>query len=169
VLGDEGAVVVEKVGSGVTLVKPGDTVVLSTLGNCGRCPACETGRPTQCAQTFGRLSRPFTFAGEKAYSFANTSVFVERTVVKESQAVPIDPRVPMDRAALIGCAVLTGAGAVFNRAGVGQGDEVAVFGVGGIGLNVIQACGLAGATRVVAVDTVPEKEALARQFGATDF
>jgi S-(hydroxymethyl)glutathione dehydrogenase/alcohol dehydrogenase len=169
VLGHEGAGVVEEVGANVTLVKPGDTVVLTTLGNCGRCPKCETGRPTQCPQTFGRMSAPFTVNGDKAYAFANTSVFVERTVVKESQAVPIDPKVPLDKAALMGCAVLTGAGAVFNRARVAQGDSVAVFGVGGIGLNVIQAAFLAGATRIIAVDTNPGKEATARQFGATDF
>jgi S-(hydroxymethyl)glutathione dehydrogenase/alcohol dehydrogenase len=96
-------------------------------------------------------------------------VFVERTVVKESQAVPIDTRVPLDKAALIGCAVLTGAGAVFNRARVSQGDSVAVFGVGGIGLNAIQASFLAGATTIIAVDMVPAKEKMAREFGATHF
>src|SRR3954469_7299023 len=110
VLGHEGAGIVEEVGANVSLVKPGDTVVLTTLGNCGRCPKCETGPPTQCPETFGKLTKPFTVNGKQAYSFANTSVFVERTVVKESQAVPIDTRVPLDKAALIGCAVLTGAG-----------------------------------------------------------
>jgi S-(hydroxymethyl)glutathione dehydrogenase/alcohol dehydrogenase len=169
VLGHEGAGIVEEVGSNVSLVKPGDTVVLTTLGNCGRCPKCETGRPTQCPETFGKLTKPFTVNGKAAYSFANTSVFVERTVVKESQAVPIDTRVPLDKAALIGCAVLTGAGAVFNRARVGQGDSVAVFGVGGIGLNAIQASFLAGATTIVAVDMVAAKEKMAREFGATHF
>jgi S-(hydroxymethyl)glutathione dehydrogenase/alcohol dehydrogenase len=169
VLGHEGAGIVEEVGSNVSLVKPGDTVVLTTLGNCGRCPKCETGHPTQCPETFGKLTKPFTVNGKEAYSFANTSVFVERTVVKESQAVPIDTRVPLDKAALIGCAVLTGAGAVFNRARVAQGDSVAVFGVGGIGLNAIQASFLAGATTIIAVDMVPAKEKMAREFGATHF
>jgi S-(hydroxymethyl)glutathione dehydrogenase/alcohol dehydrogenase len=151
VLGHEGAGIVEEVGSNVSLVKPGDTVVLTTLGNCGRCPKCETGRPTQCPETFGKLTKPFTVNGKPAYSFANTSVFVER------------------KAALIGCAVLTGAGAVFNRARVGQGDSVAVFGVGGIGLNAIQASFLAGATTIVAVDMIAAKEKMAREFGATHF
>lgn len=169
VLGHEGAGVVESVGDAVTLVKPGDTVVLSTVGNCGRCAACETGRPTQCRQGFGRMSRPFTVDGEKAFSFANTSVFVERTVVKENQAVPVDDRIPLDKAALIGCAVMTGVGAVLNRARVRPGDTVAVFGVGGIGLNVIQGARLAGATTILAVDKISAKEGMARQFGATEF
>jgi S-(hydroxymethyl)glutathione dehydrogenase/alcohol dehydrogenase len=169
VLGHEGAGVVEEVGPGVTLVASGDTVVLSTLTNCGRCPACERGRPTQCVQSIGQLSQPFTFRGAPAWSFANTSVFTERTVVKEAQAVKIDPRVPMHVAALIGCGVVTGVGAVLNRAKVQPGDTVAVFGIGGIGLNVVQGARLAGATRIIAVDTNTAKEAVAREFGATHF
>lgn len=169
VLGHEGAGVVEEVGSEVTTVKPGTHVVLTTLGNCGMCGPCERGHPTLCKQTFGRLSQPFTRGGEPVYMFANTSVFAETTVVAESQVVEVDERVPLETASLLGCGVITGMGAVFNRARVRPGDRVAVFGVGGIGLNVIQAARVAGASRIVALDTVPGKEAMARDFGATDF
>ena len=169
VLGHEGAGVVEVVGPDVTTVQPGDRVILTTLGNCGKCKACETGKPTECPQTFGRLEQPFTYDGEPAYQFANTSVFSERTVVKETQAIKIDERVPLEVAALMGCGVLTGTGAVFNRAKVERGSSVAVYGIGGIGLNVIQAARIAGATRIVAVDTNPAKEDVAREFGATEF
>lgn len=169
VLGHEGAGVVEEVGASVTSVKPGDHVVLTTLGNCGLCDACETGHPTLCKQTFGNLSQPFVRGGEGVWNFANASVFAEHAVVKESQAIPVPPDVPLESACLIGCGVLTGFGAALNRAKVQPGDSVAVFGVGGIGLNVVQGSAVAGATTIVAVDAVEEKEALARQFGATHF
>jgi S-(hydroxymethyl)glutathione dehydrogenase/alcohol dehydrogenase len=169
VLGHEGAGVVEAVGPGVTHVKEGDHVALSTLGNCGHCRYCEAGRPTMCRSTFGKLSQPFTWKGEPAYSFANLSVFSERPVVKASQAIKIPKDVPLESAALIGCGVLTGVGAVLNRAKVAHGETVAVFGVGGIGLNVIQGARLADALRIIAIDTNPRKEKAAREFGATDF
>lgn len=169
VLGHEGAGVVEAVGADVTAVEVGDHVVLTTLGNCGLCSACETGHPTLCKQTFGKLPRPFTRQGEPLYMFANTSVFSEVTVVRESQAVPIDRRMPLETASLLGCGVITGMGAVFNRARVRPGDRVAVFGAGGIGLNVVQAAAASGASSIVAVDTVAGKERLARQLGATAF
>jgi Zn-dependent alcohol dehydrogenase len=169
VLGHEGAGVVEAVGAGVRKVSPGDHVVLTTLGNCGQCDACDRGEPTHCRDTFGRLPRPFTVGGEKAFQFANTGVFTERTVVRETQAVVIDRGVPFDAACLIGCAVVTGTGAVLNRAKVRPGETVAVIGVGGIGLSVVQAARIAAAGRIVAIDANPAKEAVARQFGATDF
>ena len=169
VLGHEGAGIVEDVGAGVTTVKPGDRVVLTTLGNCGKCKACERGRPTECPETFGKLPQPFSIDGEPYFQFANTSVFTEATLVRENQAIPVDERVPMEVAALMGCGVLTGTGAVFNRAQVERGSRVAVYGIGGIGLNVIQAARIAGASTIVAVDTNPAKEDVARQFGATRF
>src|SRR4051812_11856797 len=169
VLGHEGAGVVEEVGAAVTAVAPGDHVVLVTLANCGRCRACAAGHPTLCSNAPTQPAARFTWRGQPTYQFANTSVFVERTVVNERQAVRIDPSVPLDRAALLGCGVLTGAGAVFNRARVSRGDTVAVIGVGGVGLNSIQAAHLAGATTIVAVDAVASKEAFARDFGATHF
>ena len=172
VLGHEGAGTVEAVGAGVTHVQPGDHVALSTLANCGTCRECGRGRPTMCRKAIGYPGKPFTRTtqpGAPLYNFASTSVFAERTVVKAVQVVRIDPDIPFTSAALIGCGVLTGVGAVLNRARVGLGDTVAVIGCGGIGLNVIQGARLAGAARIVAVDAVAEKEQLARTFGATDF
>ncbi|MEU3824875.1 alcohol dehydrogenase catalytic domain-containing protein [Streptomyces sp. NPDC029080] len=169
VLGHEGAGVVAAVGAGVTHVAPGDHVALSTLANCGTCAECDRGRPTMCRQAIGRPGRPFTRGAEPVYQFAANSAFAERTVVKAVQAVRIPDDIPLTSAALIGCGVLTGVGAVLNRARVDRGDSVVVIGAGGIGLNVLQGARLAGALAVVAVDADPAKEALARQFGATDF
>lgn len=169
VLGHEGAGTVSKLGPGVRGVAEGDRVVLTTLGNCGACAYCESGRPTMCRDTFGHRPQPFTWRGSAAYNFANTSCFAERIVVKANQCVPIPADVPLAAAALVGCGVLTGVGAALNRARVRTGSTVAVIGVGGIGLNVIQGSALAGAARIVAVDTNPAKEKIARRFGATDF
>ncbi|MDQ0581718.1 Zn-dependent alcohol dehydrogenase [Streptomyces rishiriensis] len=169
VLGHEGAGVVEAVGAGVAHVVPGDHVALSTLANCGTCAECDRGRPTMCRRAIGRPRKPFTRAGAPVYQFAANSAFAERTVVKAVQAVRIPADVPLTSAALIGCGVLTGVGAVLNRARVGHGESVVVIGTGGIGLNVVQGARIAGASRIVAVDANPAKEAVARRFGATDF
>ncbi|MEM9175776.1 MAG: zinc-binding dehydrogenase [Myxococcota bacterium] len=169
VLGHEGAGRVEAVGPGVTHLSPGDHVVLSTLGNCGTCGHCDHGRPTMCRDTFGHRPTPFRVDGVPHYAFANVSSFAEVTVVKATQAVPIPKEVPLSSACLIGCGVLTGAGAVLNRARVAAGERAVVVGVGGIGLNAIQALRLVGADPIVAVDANPDKEALARRFGATHF
>ncbi|MEU6660562.1 Zn-dependent alcohol dehydrogenase [Streptomyces sp. NPDC046821] len=169
VLGHEGAGVVEAVGAGVTHVKPGDHVALSTLANCGACEDCDRGRPTMCRKAIGRPTRPFSRGGDPLWQFAANSSFAERTVVKAVQAVPIPQDIPLTSAALMGCGVLTGVGAVLNRARVGQGESVVVIGTGGIGLNVLQGARIAGASKIIAVDTNPDKEAVARQFGATEF
>ncbi|MEU1002035.1 Zn-dependent alcohol dehydrogenase [Streptomyces tibetensis] len=169
VLGHEGAGVVEAVGAGVTHVVPGDHVALSTLANCGTCAECDRGRPTMCRRAIGRPGRPFGHAGSPVHQFASNSAFAERTVVKAVQAVRIPDDIPLTSAALIGCGVLTGVGAVLNRARVDHGDSVLVIGTGGIGLNVLQGARLAGAGRIVAVDANPAKEETARRFGATDF
>jgi S-(hydroxymethyl)glutathione dehydrogenase/alcohol dehydrogenase len=169
VLGHEGAGIVEEVGSATTKVKVGDHVVLTTLGNCGQCDACDRGQPTHCRDTMGRLGMPFSVGGTAAYQFANTGVFADFTIVRESQAVVIDKRVPFEAACLIGCAVVTGAGAVMNRAHVQPGQTVVVIGAGGIGLSVVQAARLAGASRVVVVDANGSKQAAALEFGATEF
>jgi S-(hydroxymethyl)glutathione dehydrogenase/alcohol dehydrogenase len=169
VLGHEGSGVVTAVADDISHVQVGDHVVLSTLGNCGHCPACDRGKPTFCRTSLGKLTRPFTVDGDKCFQFANTSVFVEETVVKGTSAIPIPKDVPFAAASLIGCGVLTGVGAVFNRAKVGHGESVVVIGVGGIGLNVIQGAALSDGLPIIAVDTNPSKEAYARQFGATHF
>ncbi|MBQ91078.1 MAG: Zn-dependent alcohol dehydrogenase [Acidimicrobiales bacterium] len=169
VLGHEGAGVVEAVGSAVTNVATGDHVVLSTLGQCGACPSCDAGRPTMCRSTFGARDTPFTLDGVPHHNFANISSFSEHVVVRANQAIKIPDEVPLPAASLIGCGVLTGSGAVFNRAKVAPGESVGVIGVGGIGLNVIQAAAISGANPIIAVDTNPDKEELARTFGATHF
>jgi S-(hydroxymethyl)glutathione dehydrogenase/alcohol dehydrogenase len=169
VLGHEGAGIIEEVGPGVTRLKAGDHVVMHTLANCGHCSYCESGHPTHCRDTLGNISTPFSLDGAPVSNFAATSAFAEYTLVKQDQVVVIDPDVPLNAACLIGCAVLTGVGAVLNRAQVKPGQTAAVFGVGGVGLNVIQGLVIAGASRIIAVDTVADKQALAEQFGATDF
>lgn len=168
-MGHEGAGIVAEVGAAVTTVAPGDHVVISTLANCGRCSACARGFPTRCRSSIGNMTRPFTYQGKPTFNFAASSCFAERTVIDAIQAVRIDPSVPLTSACLIGCGVITGMGAVLNRAKVSAGETAAVFGVGGVGLNAIQALRLSGAARIIAIDTLPQKEILARQFGATDW
>ena len=168
VLGHEGAGIVETIGVGVTAVKEGDTVIVSTLAHCGRCSKCDVGRPTECRNAPSpKDQRPFTVDGAPAFQFANASVFAEYTVVREQGAIIIDPRVPFDRAALIGCGVMTGFGAVVNRAKVETGSTMAVFGVGGIGLNCVQGGVMAGASKIIAVDVMRQKLEWAERFGAT--
>jgi len=169
VLGHEGAGVITAVGDGVRQLEAGDHVVLSTLSNCGTCDACDSGRPTHCRQSIGKLSSPFQLGDERAFQFANIGAFAERTNVKAGQAVKIDATVPFEVASLLGCGVITGVGAVFNRAKVSHGQSALVIGVGGIGLNVIQGLALADALPVIAVDTNPKKRELALEFGATHF
>ncbi|MGW2200696.1 Zn-dependent alcohol dehydrogenase [Streptomyces sp. NPDC001774] len=171
VLGHEGAGVVEAVGPGVTHVAEGDHVALSTLANCGACADCDRGRPTMCRKAIGMPQQPFSRAttGRPLFQFASNSSFAERTVVKAVQAVKIPEDIPLTSAALMGCGVLTGVGAVLNRAKVDRGETVVVIGTGGIGLNVIQGARIAGALTIVAVDTNPAKEEVARRFGATHF
>lgn len=171
VLGHEGAGVVEAVGPGVTHVAPGDHVALSTLANCGACADCDRGRPTMCRKAIGMPKQPFSRSGtgQPLYQFASNSSFAERTVVKAVQAVKIPEDIPLTSAALMGCGVLTGVGAVLNRAKVDRGETVVVIGTGGIGLNVLQGARIAGALTIVAVDTNPAKEETARRFGATHF
>jgi S-(hydroxymethyl)glutathione dehydrogenase/alcohol dehydrogenase len=185
VVGHEGAGVVVETGRNVTSVKVGDHVVITTFDNCGLCAVCVRGKPSLCQNSrfgaalanVGRKGRPstselpafFTWRGDRLIGMANTGVFAEEVVVGQRQVVAIDEEVPFESACLIGCGVLTGTGAVFNRARVYRGHSVAVVGVGGIGLNVIQAARIAGATRIVAIDSNPAKESFARRFGATAF
>jgi S-(hydroxymethyl)glutathione dehydrogenase/alcohol dehydrogenase len=169
VLGHEGAGVVDQVGEAVTHVAPGDHVVLHTLAFCGLCKWCNTGRPAYCRKSISNASQPFTVGGEAAWNFAATSCLSEYTVVQGVQCVKIDPEIDLSVACLIGCGVLTGIGSVWNRTDLGLGDTCVVFGVGGVGLNVIQAAKVKGARRIIAVDTIAAKEQAARDFGATDF
>jgi Zn-dependent alcohol dehydrogenase len=174
--GHEAAGLVVETGPRVTRLEAGDAVVMSIVPSCGACPACVRGRRNYC-QTAGRAmsrgtlldgSRRLSRDGGPLHHFLTVSSFAQYAVVPESGAVAIDARIPLDRAALISCAVLTGVGAVRNTARVRPGSRVAVFGCGGIGLNVVQGARLAGAARIVAIDVTEEKLDLARRFGATD-
>jgi S-(hydroxymethyl)glutathione dehydrogenase/alcohol dehydrogenase len=175
VLGHEAAGVVAEVGPNVTRVKPGDPVVISFAPNCGYCEYCTTGRPHLCA-TMRRVPGGTLPAGgtrlhkdgQPVYHFARTASFAEYAVIHESGAVPIGPDVPVELAALVGCAVTTGVGAVLNTARVTPGSTVAVIGCGGVGLNVIQGARLVHAARIIAVDVSQPKLEFARRFGATD-
>jgi S-(hydroxymethyl)glutathione dehydrogenase/alcohol dehydrogenase len=169
VLGHEGAGIIEEVGPGVTKLKAGDHVVIHTLANCGHCAQCDAGKPTHCRETLGNRSTPFSLGDTPVSNFAAVSAFAEYTVVKQDQLVVIDHDIPLNAACLIGCGVLTGVGSVLNRAKVQAGETAAVFGVGGVGLNAIQGLVIAGASRIIAVDTLAEKRPLAEAFGATDF
>jgi S-(hydroxymethyl)glutathione dehydrogenase / alcohol dehydrogenase len=170
--GHEAAGVVEAVGADVTHVKPGDHVIGCLSIFCGRCEYCLSGRPVLCDRQGlerggdqpPRLSRD----GAPIHQFLRLSAFAEMMLVHENTLVKIRDEMPLDRAALIGCAVTTGLGAVFNTAKVTPGSTVAVIGCGGVGLNSVQGAVIAGAGRVIAVDTNPWKLELALTFGATD-
>ena len=169
VLGHEGAGVVEAVGAGVTHVVPGDHVALSTLANCGTCAECDRGRPTMCRQAIGRPRKPFARAGNPVLPVRG-QLRVRRADGRQGRAGGADPEGhPADVRRADRVRGADGGGAVLNRARVGYGESVVVIGTGGIGLNVLQGARIAGALRIVAVDSNPAKEAVARQFGATDF
>jgi len=174
VLGHEGAGVVLEVGEGVTEVEAGDHVVSTFVSMCGRCRWCVTGRPQLCDQaakaaaTLPDGSVPTTAAdGQPLNVFSGCGVMAELATLHVDSVVKVDPEVPLDRAALLGCGVMTGVGAVFNTAAVEPGSIAVVFGAGGVGLNAIQAAALAGAAMVVAVDPAESKLELAKAFGAT--
>ncbi len=173
VLGHESAGIVEAVGDAVTYVKPGDHVITCLSVFCGTCPQCVTGHPNLCENTEVKLppgvSRRLSWkGGELMNQFLNLSSFAEQMLVHENAIVKIDPDIPLDRAALVGCGVMTGVGAVFNAAKVEPGSTVAVIGCGGVGLSAVNGAALAGAERIIAIDTVASKLELARELGATD-
>ncbi|MGZ6976606.1 MAG: Zn-dependent alcohol dehydrogenase [Acidimicrobiia bacterium] len=172
VLGHESAGIVEAVGSEVTYVQPGDHVISCISGFCGACAYCLSGRPNLCDhEGLGRdpSGPPRLRRGdEPLFNFFDLSTFAEQMLVHEHYLVKIRPDMPLDKAALIGCGVTTGVGAVCNTAKVRPGESVAVIGCGGIGLNAIQAAAIVGAGRVIAVDRVPTKLEMATSFGASD-
>lgn len=177
VLGHEGAGVVVSVGEEVTSVKPGDHVIPLYTAECGECKFCLSGKTNLCSavrETQGKGMMPdgttrFSYNGEPIYHYMGTSTFSEYTVVNEINLVKIDEEAPLDKVALFGCGVTTGLGAVKNTAKVEEGAVTAVFGLGAIGLAVIQGLKKANAKRIIAVDTNPRKWALAKKMGATDF
>jgi S-(hydroxymethyl)glutathione dehydrogenase / alcohol dehydrogenase len=168
VLGHEGAGIVEEIGAGVTSVRPGDHVVLSWIAQCGRCYPCSRGQGHVCeAFPRGKVPTPFRRGGEPVHQMMTTGTFAEVTIVPEGGVVRIEEDVPLQLAALIGCGVLTGAGAALSTASIRPGDMVAVFGCGGVGLNTVQGARIAGAGTIVALDTNAAKLNAARRFGAT--
>ncbi|MGW0625043.1 Zn-dependent alcohol dehydrogenase [Streptomyces sp. NPDC002758] len=171
VLGHEGAGTVVAVGEGVTHVAPGTPVVLNWAPSCGSCHACMLGEVWLCANALTGAADVYarTVDGTDLHPGLNVAAFAEETVVSGSCVLPLPGGVPLTDAALLGCAVLTGYGAVHHSARVRQGETVAVFGVGGVGLSTLQAARIAGASRIIAVDVSPEKEDLARGAGATDY
>jgi Zn-dependent alcohol dehydrogenase len=173
VLGHEGAGIVEALGEGVSHVRPGDHVVLSWLPYCGRCRWCRAGRPNLCgdlAWSDAGLMRDRStrlHRGELRIHHNTSSTFAERTVVPAETAIPVDPSLPLAEVVLLGCAVLTGVGAVLSTARVRPGQSVAVIGCGGVGLSVVQGAAIAGADPIVAVDVAPSRLETARALGAT--
>lgn len=172
VLGHESAGVVEQVGSEVRTVKPGDHVITCLSAFCGHCDQCLTGHLSLCASTEmqrGEAEAPRLAQGGHALSqYLNLSSFAEQMLIHEHACVAIRRDMPLDRAALIGCAVTTGVGAIIHTAKVQPGETVAVLGCGGVGLAAINGAAIAGAGRIIAVDRLASKLELAKQFGATD-
>ena len=172
VLGHESSGFVEAVGEDVTYVKPGDHVVTCLSVFCGYCEQCLTGHPSLCQTTEIKLlpgvSQRMSWKKGLMHQFLNLSSYAEAMLVHEHALVKVRDDMPLDRAALVGCGVLTGVGAVFHTAKVEPGTIVAVIGCGGVGLSCVNGAAIAGAGRIIAVDTQPAKLELARKLGATD-
>ena len=176
VLGHEGAGVVVEVGEGVTSVAPGDHVIPLYTAECQECDFCRSGKTNLCIavrETQGRGVMPdgttrFSYQGQPLYHYMGCSTFSEYTVIAEVSLAKINPAADHEQVCLLGCGVTTGIGAVHNTAKVQPGDSVAVFGLGGIGLAVVQGARQAQAARIIVIDTNPQKFALAKAFGATD-
>ncbi len=174
--GHEGAGVVKTVGEGVTAVTPGDHVALNWAPNCGRCFYCLRDRPSLCETYVDKIwagtmldgTPRLSKEGQPVYHFCALACFAEYVVVPQASCVPLGKDVPFEIAALIGCAVTTGVGAVLNTARVEAGSSVVVYGAGGVGLNIIMGANLAGAGRIIAVDTNETKGDIAKSFGATN-
>jgi len=176
ILGHEGGGIVQDVGAGVTSVKAGDHVIPLYTPECGECKFCKSGKTNLCQKiraTQGKGLMPdgttrFSQHGKPILHYMGTSTFSEYTVMPEISVAKINPKAPLDKVCLLGCGITTGIGAVLNTAKVTAGSTVAVFGLGGIGLSVVQGAVMAGCSRIIAVDTNSEKFAMARALGATD-
>ncbi|REJ83098.1 MAG: S-(hydroxymethyl)glutathione dehydrogenase/class III alcohol dehydrogenase [Acidobacteria bacterium] len=177
VLGHEGGGIVEEIGAGVTSVAVGDHVIPLYTPECRECSFCTSGKTNLCQKiraTQGRGVMPdgtsrFSLGGSKVHHYMGTSTFSEYTVLPEISLAKISPEAPLDKVCLLGCGITTGIGAVLNTAKVEPGATVAVFGLGGIGLSVIQGAVMAKASRIVAIDVNPDKFEMAGQLGATEF
>ncbi|MER2041722.1 S-(hydroxymethyl)glutathione dehydrogenase/class III alcohol dehydrogenase [Desemzia incerta] len=177
VLGHEGGGIVVEIGEGVTSVQPGDHVIPLYTPECGKCEYCTSGKTNLCQairETQGKGLMPdgttrFSYKGEPIYHYMGTSTFSEYTVLSEISVAKVNQEAPLEKVCLLGCGVTTGIGAVSNAAKVAEGDTIAVFGLGAIGLAVIQGAVQAKAGRIIAIDMNPDKFALAKEMGATDF
>jgi alcohol dehydrogenase len=173
--GHEGAGIVREVGRGVTQLRPGDHVVMTVPSGCGHCSPCQHGKPLLCdTVTASRMQgvlpngmRRLSRNGAPVYHYAGVSSFAQYAVTLPSALVKIDPSIPLDAAALFGCAVVTGAGCVFNAAQVRPGQNVAVFGLGGVGLNAVMAARISGASEIIGIDINESKFPLAQELGCT--
>lgn len=177
ILGHEGGGIVVEVGEGVTTLKAGDHVIPLYTPECGECKFCTSGKTNLCVKiraTQGKGLMPdgtsrFSKNGQPIFHYMGCSTFAEYTVVPEIALAKVNPAAPLDKVCLLGCGVTTGIGAVLNTAKVERGATVAVFGLGGIGLSVIQGAKMAGASRIIAVDINDSKREIAEKFGATEF
>jgi len=177
ILGHEGGGIVEEVGPGVTTLKKGDHVIPLYTAECGECKFCKSGKTNLCSSvraTQGKGVMPdgtsrFSKDGVMIHHYMGTSTFAEYTVVPEVSLAKVSKEAPLDKICLLGCGVTTGIGAVFNTAKVEEGAVIAVFGLGGIGLSVIQGAKMAKAGRIIAIDINEDKFEMAKKFGATDF
>ncbi len=176
ILGHEGGGIVEEVGEGVTTLKKGDHVIPLYIPECRECKFCKSGKTNLCQkvrETQGKGLMPdgtsrFSKDGKVIYHYMGTSTFAEYTVVPEISLAKINPNAPLEKVCLLGCGVTTGIGAVLNTAKVSEGSNIAVFGLGGIGLSVIQGAKMAKASKIIAIDINPDKFAIAKKLGATD-
>ncbi len=177
VLGHEGGGIVEEVGEGVTTLKKGDHVIPLYIPECKECTFCKSGKTNLCQkvrETQGKGLMPdgtsrFSKDGKPIFHYMGTSTFGEYSVIAEISLVKINPEAPLEKVCLLGCGVTTGIGAVLNTAKVEKDSVIAVFGLGGIGLSVIQGAVMAGAKKIIAIDINEDKFAIAKKFGATDF
>ena len=177
VLGHEGGAIVEEIGEGVTSVNVGDHVIPLYTPECGECSFCTSGKTNLCQKirvTQGQGLMPdgtsrFSFNGKPVYHYMGTSTFSEYTVLPEISVAKIREEAPLEKVCLLGCGITTGIGAVLHTAKVEPGSTVAIFGLGGVGLSCIQGAVMAKAERILAVDINPDKEAMAKSLGATDF
>jgi S-(hydroxymethyl)glutathione dehydrogenase/alcohol dehydrogenase len=171
ILGHEGAGIVVECGPEVSDVAPGDHVILNNTFRCGKCRMCLSGKTGYCEEMAveGRRASPFTWRGETLPTLMGSATFAAHTVIPQARLTRIDPAVPLASASLVPCGVMTGLGAAINVAKVEEGSSVLIIGLGSIGLSVLQACRMAGAKTIIAIDLNPAKEAVARSFGATHF
>ena len=173
VLGHEGAGIVEAAGPDVTSVRTGDHVVACLSGFCGSCAQCLSGHPNLCTGAIVARNESETprlsLKGQPVRQFLSISSYAEKMLLHENSVVRIDPDLPLDRAALVGCGVLTGVGAALRSSGLEPGQTVAVFGCGGVGLSIVQGARIGGARQIIAIDQFAQKEEMAKRAGATDF